>query len=165
MKTYEFSSFGFSGDLIDLRYGEFTDRQVINLAEEELARMGSSFEELAGLALVDDSDGATDWEYRITDNKQLLDLAIQKLSDDGRVFRPFTYDFTGVKPVVVDTHDPGCVLVTWEHSGHMLQCYAIQDPDDGSLCLDDKGWGLFLGDHRIPVSRLLGRQFEKLLNP
>ena len=66
-------------------------KEIIDWAEDEATREGDSLESLAGIRWIEDVEDEEDegrWE-RDLEGDELFSVAIEKLSDDGRLFRCF----------------------------------------------------------------------------
>lgn len=60
--------------------------EIVARAEDECTKEGESLESLSGIIKWDDEEER--WERELNDD-ELLSVAIEKLSDDGRLFRCF----------------------------------------------------------------------------
>lgn len=65
-----------------------TASSIIEAAAHELAREGGTLENLGGIRWIEDADGNSRPEREITPEER-LELSIQKLGDDGRLFEAF----------------------------------------------------------------------------
>jgi len=61
-----------------------TGRFIVDLARRECERVGESIESLAGIAWVEQGDHYV--PERELSERELFDLAVEKLGDDGRLF-------------------------------------------------------------------------------
>lgn len=68
-------------------YWHFKDK-IIEWAQKELFKAGSSFEELAGIELVEDEDGMLRHQREANESER-FNLSVEKLGDDGRLFCVF----------------------------------------------------------------------------
>lgn len=67
------------------------ERDIVAEAENELARAGRSFEEMAGIDFIGTPDGDIRPQRDLSPD-EITALAIEKLGDDGRIF--FAFDQT-----------------------------------------------------------------------
>lgn len=74
-----------------------SDRTIVEAAENELTRCGRSFEDLAGVALIENPDGDLVPERELS-HEEIFDLSLEKLGDDGRLFIAY-----GTGPVGAET--------------------------------------------------------------
>lgn len=74
--------------------GWMPEETILNCAADEISRAGKSFEEIAGIPLVENENGDYYYGRKLTD-KEIFELSVQKLDDDGRLFRVFPTNVTG----------------------------------------------------------------------
>jgi len=73
-----------------------TGDQIIEEAQEELMRQGRTFEDMAGIEMIDVHGDESEFKpERELTRKELLELAEAKLDDDGRLFVLFPADKEG----------------------------------------------------------------------
>jgi hypothetical protein len=67
------------------------EKTIIEAATSELRRAGKSFEDMANISLLEDTDG--NYKYaRELDHNEIVNLSVKKLSDDGRLYMIFDTD-------------------------------------------------------------------------
>lgn len=76
-----------------------TDKGIVAEATWELSRKGKTLEDMAGIPLVEDQNGAMGFERELSYEEDLA-LSVQKLGDDGRVFRIFPTTEAGAAALI-----------------------------------------------------------------
>lgn len=64
------------------------EKDIVDAAAQEMRFSGETLEDMAGINWIEDSDGNFQPQRVLTD-EEVLDLSIQKLGDDGRLYRTF----------------------------------------------------------------------------
>jgi hypothetical protein len=67
------------------------DKTIIEAATSELRRAGKSFEDMAGIDLLEDTDGNCKYAREL-DHNEIVNLSVEKLGDDGRLYMIFDTD-------------------------------------------------------------------------
>lgn len=70
------------------------DNTIVAAADEEMNRSGGSLEDMAGVEWIEDADGNIQPARELTYD-EILALSIEKLGDDGRLYRAFKPDEVG----------------------------------------------------------------------
>jgi hypothetical protein len=70
------------------------NKKIIEAAALEMNRSGETLEDLAGVEWIEDADGNMQPTRRLTQD-EVLDLSIEKLGDDGRLYSTFNTDDAG----------------------------------------------------------------------
>ena len=83
-----FSLHSLNGCLFHPSVTFLSKEEIVARAEDESTKEGDSLESLAGIRWVEDEEDEGRWERELQGD-ELLSVAIEKLSDDGRLFRCF----------------------------------------------------------------------------
>jgi hypothetical protein len=70
------------------------DKTIVEAAAWEMTRSGESLEDMAGVEWIEDADGNMQPARGLTYD-EVLTLSIEKLGDDGRLYRTFRTDEAG----------------------------------------------------------------------
>jgi hypothetical protein len=68
----------------------------VDAAEQEMSKGSTGFEEMAGIKFVENAAGDLEPERALTET-ELMEISIEKLGDDGRLFMAFADDEAGRK--------------------------------------------------------------------
>lgn len=69
---------------------------IFRAADDEITKSGLSYEDMAGIAWIEDENGNLRPARQLT-SEEAFDLALEKLSDDGRMFEIFPDDEAGAE--------------------------------------------------------------------
>ena len=86
-----FSLHSLNGCLFDPSVAALSKEEIVARAENESTKEGDCLESLAGIRWVEDVEDEEDeghWEREL-EGDELFSVAVEKLSDDGRLFRCF----------------------------------------------------------------------------
>lgn len=75
------------------------DKTIIEAAAFEMRRSGESLEDMADIKWIEDEDGNWHPERELTCD-EVLNLSIEKLGDDGRLYDTFNTDEAGSKEFI-----------------------------------------------------------------